>query len=177
MRRTDLLSSAGSQAATNEAGNKVVTVGSRTHVTWQDVTPEGYFNRVRTLDLDSGEWSVTYTLGSAYDDHARAVMIADGDGFLHAILSGHNTPCTYRRSLRANDAADWTDPVPVADGTYPYLVCGPGSDLFLTLRNAERWNGVELYTKPPRRTAGRSRPESSTRPPSRLPPCCPRGCR
>ena len=59
MRRTDLLSSAGSQAATNEAGNKVVTVGRRTHVTWQDVTPEGYFNRVRTLDLDSGDWSVT----------------------------------------------------------------------------------------------------------------------
>ena len=57
MRRTDLLSSAGSQAATNEAGNKVVTVGRRTHVTWQDVTPEGYFNRVRTLDLDDGEWS------------------------------------------------------------------------------------------------------------------------
>ena len=148
MRRTDLLTSAGSQAATNEAGNKVVTVGHRTHVTWQDVTPEGYFNRVRTLDLDSGDWSETYTLGSAYDDHARAVMIADSDGFLHAILSGHNTPCTYRRSRTANDAADWTDPVPVADGTYPYLVCGPGDDLYLTVRNAERWNGVELYTKP-----------------------------
>ncbi|MCY4374116.1 MAG: BNR-4 repeat-containing protein, partial [Spirochaetaceae bacterium] len=147
MRRTDLLSSAGSQAATNEAGNKVVTVGRRTHVTWQDVTPEGYFNRVRTLDLDSGAWSETRTLGSAYDDHARAVMVADGDGFLHAILSGHNTPCTYRRSQRANDAADWTEPVPVADGTYPYLVCGPGGDLFLTLRNAERWNGIEMYKK------------------------------
>ena len=149
MRRTDLLSSAGSQAATNEAGNKVVTVGRRTHVTWQDVTPDGYFNRVRTLDLDSDEWSETYTLGSAYDDHARAVMVADGDGFLHAILSGHNTPCTYRRSRRANDAADWTDPIAVADGTYPYLVCGPDAHLFLTLRNAERWNGVDLYTKPP----------------------------
>ena len=36
----------------------------------------------------------------------------------------------------------------MADGTYPYLVCGPGGDLFLTLRNAERWNGVEMYTKP-----------------------------
>ena len=53
----DLLSTAGSQSATNEGGNKIVTVGRRTHVTWQDVTPEGYFNRARTLDLDSGEWS------------------------------------------------------------------------------------------------------------------------
>ena len=149
MRTSDLLSSAGSQAATNEAGNKVVTVGRRTHVTWQEVTADGYFNRVRSLDLDSGEWSPTWTLGSAYDDHARAVMVADGAGFLHAILSGHNTPCTYRRSRAANDASEWTDPVEVADGTYPYLVCGPGDHLFLKLRNAERWNGVELYSKPP----------------------------
>ncbi len=148
MRRTDVLSSAGSQAATNEAGNKVVTVGRRTHVTWQDVTPDGYRNRVRTLDLDTGEWSPAYLLGNAYDDHARAVIVADGGGFLHAILSGHNTPCTYRRSRTANDAADWTDPVEVADGTYPYLACGPRGALFLTLRNAERWNGIELYTKP-----------------------------
>ena len=148
MRKMDLLSTAGSQAATNEAGNKVVTVGRRTHVTWQDVTPEGYLNRVRTLDLDTGEWSQTYTLGSAYDDHARAVMVADCEGFLHVILSGHNTPCTYRRSVQANEAADWTDPTPVADGTYPYLVCGPRGELFLTLRNAERWNGVEMYMKP-----------------------------
>ena len=125
MHDCDLLSTAGSQAATNEAGNKIVTVGRRTHVTWQDVTPEGYFNRARTLDLDTGEWSPTYTLGSAYDDHARAVMVADADGFLHVVLSGHNTPCTYRRSRAANEASAWTDPMEIADGTYPYLVCGP----------------------------------------------------
>ena len=119
MRNGDLLSTAGSQSATNEGGNKIVTVGRRTHVTWQDVTPEGYFNRVRTLDLDSGEWSPTCTLGSAYDDHARAVLVADAGGFLHAVLSGHNTACTYRRSRSANDASAWTDPVEIADGTYP----------------------------------------------------------
>ena len=148
MRNCDLLSTAGSQAATNEAGNKIVTVGRRTHVTWQDVTPEGYFNRARTLDLDTGEWSPTYTLGSAYDDHARAVMVADADGFLHVVLSGHNTPCTYRRSRAANEASAWTDPMEIADGTYPYLVCGPDEHLYLGMRNGKQ-NGVELYRRPP----------------------------
>ena len=148
MHNCDLLSTAGSQSATNEAGNKIVTVGRRTHVTWQDVTPEGYFNRARTLDLDTGEWSPTYTLGSAYDDHARAVMVADADGFLHVVLSGHNTPCTYRRSRAANEASAWTDPMEIADGTYPYLVCGPDEHLYLGMRNGNQ-NGVELYRRPP----------------------------
>ena len=63
MRRTDLLSSAGSQAATNEAAT------SRRAPRWQDVTPEGYFNRVRTLDLDSAtgrrptRWAAPMTIG------------------------------------------------------------------------------------------------------------------
>ena len=148
MSNGDLLSTAGSQSATNEGGNKIVTVGRRTHVTWQDVTPEGYFNRARTLDLDSGEWSPTCTLGSAYDDHARAVMVADAGGFLHAVLSGHNTACTYRRSRAANDASSWTDPVEIADGTYPCLVCGPDENLYLGMRNGAR-NGLELYRRPP----------------------------
>jgi hypothetical protein len=148
MQTRDLISTAGSQAATNEAGNKIVTVGRRTHLTWQDVTPEGYFNRLRTLDLDTGEWSPIHTLGSAYDDHARAVVVADSDGFLHAVLSGHNTPCTYRRSRAANDASAWTDPVEIADGTYPYLVCGPGDHLYLAMRHGKQ-DGVELYRKPP----------------------------
>ena len=148
MRNGDLLSTAGSQSATNEGGNKIVTVGRRTHVTWQDVTPEGYFNRVRTLDLDTGEWSPTCTLGSAYDDHARAVLVADADGFLHAVLSGHNTACTYRRSRAANDASAWTDPVEIADGTYPCLVCGPNGNLYLGMRHGAQ-NGLELYRRPP----------------------------
>ena len=148
MRKFDLLSTEGSQSATNEDGNKIVTVGRRTHMTWQDVTPKGYFNRVRTLDLDTGEWSPTYTLGSAYDDHSRAVMVGDGDGFLHVVLSGHNTPSTYRRSCAANDASSWTDPTEIADGTYPYLICGPGEQLYLTMRNGKQ-NGLELYQKPP----------------------------
>ena len=118
-------------------------------MTWQDVTEEGYFNRVRTLDGETGEWSPTYDFGVAKDNHARGVITADSEGFLHVVLSGHNTPCSYRRSIRSNDASEWTDPVEVASGTYPYLVCDRNDDLCLTLRNAERWKGVEFYLKPP----------------------------
>ena len=148
MKHTEIISEIGSEAATNEAGNKIATYEHKTHVAWQDVTEEGYFNRVRTLDGNTGEWSPTYDLGKARDNHARGVITADSRGFLHLILSGHNTPCTYRRSVRSNDASEWTDPVEVASGTYPYLVCDSHDILYLTLRNAERWKGVDFYVKP-----------------------------
>ena len=143
------ISEYGSEAATNEAGSKIITVGEKTHVTWQDVVEAGYFNRVRTLDRNSGEWSETWTLDKAKDNHARGVITSDGDGFLHVILSGHNTPCNYRRSLRPNDASEWSDPVEVASGTYPYFVCGPDDTLYLTLRNADRWDGTDFYSREP----------------------------
>ena len=111
MRSISLMSTAGSQAATNEAGNKVVTVEEKTHVTWQDVTSEGYFNRIRTLNRLNGEWSPIETLGSARDDHARAVLVADSAGFLHVILSGHNTACTYRRNLSLSGMWPRRDPI------------------------------------------------------------------
>ena len=148
MNKETKISEIGSEAATNENGNKVATYGHKNHVTWQDVTEEGYFNRVRTLDRETGEWSPTYDFGVAKDNHARGVITADSQGFLHVILSGHNTPCSYRRSVRSNDASEWTDPVEVASGTYPYLVCDTNDNLYLTLRNAERWKGVEFYVKP-----------------------------
>ena len=51
---TRLISQVGSERATSGAGNKVVTYEGRTHVVWQDVTGEGYFNRVCTFDRDTG---------------------------------------------------------------------------------------------------------------------------
>ena len=147
VKRYDRLSEWGSEAATNEAGNKVITFDGLTHVTWQDYVEEGYYNRVRTLDRGTGKWSETYTLDKARDNHARGVITADSRGFLHVILSGHNTPCNYRCSIRPNDASEWTEPVEVASGTYPYLLCGPEDTLYLTLRNADRCDGVDFYSK------------------------------
>jgi len=58
----DLISPIGSESATNGGGGKVVTFTGKTHVVWQDPTKQGYFNRLRSLDHASGEWSETFTL-------------------------------------------------------------------------------------------------------------------
>jgi len=52
----DLVSSIGSEAATNGGGGKVVSFGNKIHVVWQDSTKEGYFNCVRSFDCESEEW-------------------------------------------------------------------------------------------------------------------------
>ena len=66
-----LLSSIGSERATQGNGNKIVTFRGKTHVVWQDADAKGYFARVRTLDHKTGKWSPTYTLGKGRDNHAR----------------------------------------------------------------------------------------------------------
>ena len=143
-----LISSAGSERATSGSGGKIVSFAGRTHVVWQDSTPEGYFNRIRTVDRDSGEWSPIYTLNQAYDNHARPVVTIDGAGHLHVIMSGHHTPVTYRRSLRPNDASVWSTEETVCSGTYPLLMCGADGTLYLILRHGEDWKGLELHVKP-----------------------------
>jgi hypothetical protein len=147
-----LISSIGSERATSGGGNKIVTYAEKTHVVWQDVTEDGYFNRIRTLNHASGEWSETFTLNEGSDNHARPVLTIDQEGYLHAIMSGHNSPVTHRRFVRPNDSSKWTDLTQIGKGTYPIVACGPDGSLYVTMRSAERWNGVDLYVKRPGQT-------------------------
>ncbi len=55
-----LISHQGSERATNHSG-KIINHDGRTHVIWQDVTRDGYFNRVRSLDHTT-VWSPPVTL-------------------------------------------------------------------------------------------------------------------
>ena len=48
-----LISDIGSERATNDSG-KIITTATHTHVIWQDVSRESYFNRVRSLDYQTG---------------------------------------------------------------------------------------------------------------------------
>ena len=146
------ISKTGSERATSGGGGKIATRDGKTHFVWQDsAAPEagGYLNRIRTLDRGTGELSPTVTLNHPKDNHARPNLVVDPDGYLHAILSGHNSPVTHMRSERPNDASSWTDPVEIDEGTYPIPVAGPDGTLYLTMRSAERWNGVNFYVKPP----------------------------
>ena len=90
-----LISSIGSERATSGSGNKIVTFDGKTHVVWQDATDDGsYLNRVRSLDHATGRWTEPFTLNQGRDNHARPILSVDRQGYLHAILSGHNSPVT-----------------------------------------------------------------------------------
>jgi len=141
------ISSEGSERATSGSGGKIVSFNGRTHVVWQDATEDGYFNRIRSFDQETREWSPTFTLNQALDNHARPVITVDQGGFLHVVLGGHNSSVTHRMSVRANDASAWSEPQTIGDGTYPAVACGPNQTLLLTMRSTPNWNGVDFYRK------------------------------
>jgi hypothetical protein len=146
-----IISEQGSERATSDSG-KIISFQDRTHVSWQDVSREGYFNRVRTLDHTTGQWSEPVTLNTGVDNHARSVLAMDPDGFLHAILGGHATNVQWCRSVRPNDSSEWTTPRPVGVGTYPVFLSGPDGTLYLAMRGqgAERSDrGVDLFRLDP----------------------------
>lgn len=145
-----LISPTGSERATSGSGGKIVTFNGMTHVVWQDATDSGaYLNRIRSLNHASGEWTDPVTLNTGKDNHARPVIAVDREGFLHVILSGHNSPVTYRRSVRPNDSSEWTKSEPAGTGTYPVVTCTADGTLLVTMRSSPRWNGVDLYVKEP----------------------------
>lgn len=147
-----LLSEHGCGRATGYAKtNKIVTLEDKTHVAWLDSQGKGFQVRIRTLDHGSGEWSQTYTVGEAYDNHGGPALTVDGKGLLHIVYYPHGHPFRYRRSTRPNDASEWEEERQFgARCTYPTLLCGPDDTLYLTCRELGRkfW-GVDLYTKAP----------------------------
>lgn len=147
-----LLSEHGSSRATGYAeANKIVSHGGRTHVAWLDSEGEGFQTRIRTLDRATGEWSPTYTLGEGYDNHGGPALAIDSQGYLHIVYYPHHHPFRYRRSLRPNDASEWTEEIQFGTRcTYPTLVCGPDDTLYLTAReSAENPWFSNLYIKRP----------------------------
>ena len=150
-----LLSKQGCGRATGYAeANKIVTGNNRTHVAWLDSPPEGFRVRVRTLDRETGEWSPTYTVGDAYDNHGGPALTIDGEGFLHIVYYPHHHAMRYRKSKRPHDASAWEGEQHVGEGlTYPTLVCGKDGTLYLTARRRFRekpWE-VELWKRPPKK--------------------------
>ena len=144
-----LISEIGSERATSGNGNKIVTFDGKTHIVWQDSIDEGYFARVRTLRNASGEWSPIYTLGKGRDNHARPTITVDSKGYLHVIIGGHHSGLQYRRSVRPNDASEWTPVEAFGKTTYPLLICGPDDTLYLTGRHDAGWKGIDFYARPP----------------------------
>lgn len=158
-----LVSERGSERATSGGGGKLVTRKGKTHIAWQDmVSPayflkrssivprsDGYLNRVRTFDHKTATFSEPVTLNKGVDNHARPNLTIDREGYLHAVISGHGTPVTYRRSKMPDDASAWGEPEEIGSGTYPVPICAPDGTLFVAMRAGENLNGIDLYTRPP----------------------------
>ncbi len=131
--------------------NKIVTVGTKTHVSWLDSKDGQFLVRIRTLDRATGQWSPTYTVGQAFDNHGGPSLTSDSSGYLHMVYYPHHHPFRYRRSLRPNDASQWTDEVSFgATCTYSSLICMPDDTLVLACRESskQRWL-LNVYEKPP----------------------------
>ena len=148
-----LLSEHGCGRATAYAdANKIITLQDKTHVAWLDSIAEGFRVRIRTLDRKTNQWSPTYTVGEAYDNHGGPALTVDSLGYLHIVYYPHHHPFRYRRSVRPNDASEWGDEVQFGERcTYPTMVCGSDDTLYLTgreNRGDQPWY-VNLYIKPP----------------------------
>ncbi len=119
---------------------------------WLDTIAEGFRVRSRTLDRKTHQWSPTYTVGEAYDNHGGPALTVDSLGYLHIVYYPHHHSFRYRRSVRPNDVSEWEDEIEVGERcTYPMMVCGPDDTLYLTARQSrgrEPWY-VNLYIKPP----------------------------
>lgn len=138
--RPFLLSENGSGRSTGYAeANKIITLGGKTHVTWLDSVGGAFWVRARTLDRQTGEWSPTYTVGKAYDNHGGPALAADSKGYLHIVYYPHHHPFRYRKSLRPNDASAWGEESQFgALCTYPTLLVAPDDTLVLTCRESNK---------------------------------------
>ena len=148
-----LLSGEGSGRATAYLESpKIISFDGKTHVAWLDSPEEGFRVRIRTLDHDSGNWSEAWTIGMATDNHGGPALTIDADGYLHVLYYSHHHPFRYRRSLRPNDASEWTPYQEFGINlTYPALLCARDGTLIMTARRSyddKPWE-LELWRKPP----------------------------
>lgn len=148
-----LLSESGSGRATAYIESpKIITFDGRTHAAWLDTPEAGFRVKIRTLDHATGHWSGPWIIGEAATNHGGPALTIDEAGYLHVLYYSHHHPFRYRRSVRPNDASEWTPYTEFGtDLTYPALVCAPDGSLILTARRSyeDRPWELELWRKPP----------------------------
>jgi len=131
--------------------SKIITVGTKTHVAWLDSEQGKFLVRIRTLDRNHSSWSRSYTVGEAYDNHGGPSLTYDSKGYIHIVYYPHHHPFRYRRSIRPNDASQWTEAKQFGKRcTYPSIVCLPDDTLLLSCREStsKKWL-LNLYRKEP----------------------------
>ena len=138
------------RATAYSEANKIVTIGDKTHVSWLDSENGKFLVKIQTLDRGTGEWSAVYTVGQALDNHGGPALTCDSSGYLHIVYYPHGDPFRYRRSVRPNDASQWTEEVQFGKGCMgPSMVCTADDKLVLVCRESstQQW-GLDMYEKP-----------------------------
>ncbi len=130
---TDVLSTKGSTRGTAYgSANKIVTIGSKTHVAWLDTKSA---TMIQTYDAATEEWLPPVHVGSGLDNHGGPALCADSKGYLHIVFGPHHGPLQYSRSERPNDASSWVKMPEFGDhATYPSLVCAADDTLYCAYR-------------------------------------------
>ncbi len=138
--KEEIVSTEGSSRGTGYIeSNKILTARGLLHAAWLDAGRGGpEIVRIRTLDLHSGLWAGPVTLGEAVDNHGGPAIVRDREGRLHAVFGPHHGPFSYRRSLRPDDASEWT-PIERFGSrcTYPSMVCDADNTLHLVCRESD----------------------------------------
>lgn len=149
-----LLSTSGSGRASGYCqSNKIITAAGKTHVAWQDVSQRGFEIKIRTFDHEAHQWSPSYTIGEAFDNHGGPAMVIDSKGYLHVVYYPHSHPMRYRKSVRPHDASEWSEEIQFGERlTYPTLVIGPDDTLYMTARcrgedKKTKWT-LQFFSKP-----------------------------
>ena len=138
--------------------NRIVTIGDKTHVSWLDQKSDleleqskekrMVFNiKIRTLDRKTQRWSPTYTVGETWSNHGGPALTGDSSGYLHIVYHPHGRePFRYRRSVRPNDASQWTEEVQFGQRCMiPGLVCTADDKVVVVCTSHPR---MDLYQKP-----------------------------
>ena len=145
-RRVELSTTGSTRGTAYAMSNKVLHLGTKLHVAWLDSVSN---IMIRTLDLETGQWTESLLLGVGVDNHSGPSLASDSKGYLHVVFGPHHDPMTYRKSLRPNDASAWTEPITFGERlTYPSLVCGPDDTLYMTARGGPNPPALVLHRKP-----------------------------
>ena len=132
--------------------NKIITHDGKTHVAWLDSDNGTFMVRIRTLDNSTNLWSKAYDIGTGYDNHGGPSLAIDSNGHLHVVYGPHHGPLCYRKTVRANDASQWTDEIKFGERlTYPSLMVGSDNTLIVVCRMSypdKPWCVVRHIKKP-----------------------------
>ena len=140
--------------------SNIVYFEGKTHIAYESSEGLGYeepypgpsgaggYVKVVTFDHSTQEWLGPFRVSDkpVYDEHGYPVLTVDSKGYLHIVYDGHDLPMKYKRSVRPNDASQWTAFEQVGErATYPHLFVGPNDTLFFFYR--ERGGSYDRFVE------------------------------